>query len=119
LITLIFFLIDKFTVVEYIRKWNVFVGTDAEYGPSILQVTAVIVVREGDGPVHAHQSAELGLVVPHLDAPLAQLDDGVRAAHADVRNAHVRLTATADGHLLFVLVEDQDMERTCKVIFFV
>lgn len=119
IVTLVFSLIDIINVVQYVGKWNVSFRTDAQYGPAILQITAVIREWEGDRPVHAHQSAELGLVVPHLYPPRAQFDDGVRAAHTDVWDAHVRLTAPPDRHFLVVLVEDQDMECTCKIIFFV
>jgi len=43
----------------------------------------------------------------------------VRAADADIWNTDMRLTTTANSHFFFFLVEDQDVQSSSQVIFFV
>lgn len=118
-LALLLLLQDQLAVVEDVVERDLLVGGHAQDGAPLLQLAAVLALVEHQRLVHAHQRAELALVVLHVDFALAQFNDGVRAAHTDVGNAHVRLTPAPDRDFLPVLVKDQDVQCAGQVVLLV
>lgn len=76
-------------------------------------------LNEWNRSAHANESAEFGLVIADEYFVVAQFNDCVCAAYADVRNAYMGFTAAANRYLSFFLVEDQDVQGSSQVVFFI